>query len=427
VDVVIGPYIPAEHLLRERYAIINVGQFRRFASAYTAVIYQIANSFDHHEYMIPCMVSVPGITVLHDYCLQYLVLGLTLRQGRLDALREILEPTHGERAASLARALLFHRVDPNTISFARPFVDMSRGVIVHSEYARTCVMRDSPDAAVRVVPMGVPIDQHRTADTSDLRRRYGFGPDDFIVASASTISYTKRLTLLIEAVRDLRRHIPQMKLLIVGGGNLGQDAKALLETAELNGSAQHTGWVSDDAYRELIGLSDVVVDMRYPSGAETSASLARALAAGRPAIVSDQGTFTELPDSCCIKIAVDSEEGSALRQALQTLYEQPDRRLRMVRAAGDFARAHLRIEDAARRYWDAARDIAALPALATNGDAFAARMEGRRRRAVVRSVYALCRLTHLYQKYGIIDTLARVRQEVTPWLSGSSRSAVSKC
>src|SRR4051812_32736523 len=42
---------------------------------YDLNVYQIGNNVHHHGYMLPVLRRVPGILVLHDYCLQYLMLG----------------------------------------------------------------------------------------------------------------------------------------------------------------------------------------------------------------------------------------------------------------------------------------------------------------------------------------------------------------
>src|SRR6202023_2255367 len=47
---------------------------------------------------------------------------------------------------------------------------------------------------------------------------------------------------------------------------------------------------------------DLVVNLRYPAGGETSGSLQRALGLGKAVIVSDVGSFSELPDDICLKV-----------------------------------------------------------------------------------------------------------------------------
>ena len=53
---------------------------------------------------------------------------------------------------------------------------------------------------------------------------------------------------------------------------------------------------------------DVLVNLRSPTMGETSGSVIRGLALGKPMLVSDVGWFSELPDGVALKIPVDDYE-----------------------------------------------------------------------------------------------------------------------
>jgi glycosyltransferase involved in cell wall biosynthesis len=61
---------------------------------------------------------------------------------------------------------------------------------------------------------------------------------------------------------------------------------------------------------------DVLVNLRYPTMGETSGSVIRALALGRPLLVSDVGWFTELSDDAVLKVPVDDYEVATIEAAL---------------------------------------------------------------------------------------------------------------
>jgi glycosyltransferase involved in cell wall biosynthesis len=222
VDLVVDGYQLSTPRIRDRFRVLNPEDFLKCHAQYTAAIYHIANDFHVHAYMIPCMRKVPGIMVLHDCCLEYPALGLTLRQGDFRSLRRILRETYGNDTTALATKLLLD------------------------------------------VPAAGP-----------LRRRYGFEPDHFIVASANSLSHTKRLNLVLEAVAGVREHFPQIRLLIIGGGSPGAEARALIGKLQLDPVIRETGYVSNEDYRNLVNLSDVAVDLRYPSGGDVGEPVAR--------------------------------------------------------------------------------------------------------------------------------------------------------
>jgi glycosyltransferase involved in cell wall biosynthesis len=411
IDLVIGRHHPVSRDLRRAFSIVHTDDLVAHAGAYDAVIYQIANSFHHHAFMFECLRSVPGIVVLHDYCLQYLMLGLTLGQGNLKALAQMLAPSHGQNAGPLARQLLFGSIDPETLSFARPVIERSRLTIVHSEYARECVRHDFPAQPVRVVPMGVPIERP-PAPGSSSRARYGLREDDFIVASVTGLVFTKRLPLVLDAVRALTRRIPNLRVVIAGTGSPGRDARRSMTDLERAGILVRTGWVPAAEYRELIALADVVVDMRYPSGAETSASLARALAAGKPLIVSAHGASREIPDDCAIKIAVGPGEEDRLKDAIRDLAENGERRQSMARASKEFARASLRLECAARAYIDCVRDALSVDVPPPAETVWPSSAGSAASRLLVSSVYKVCRTRYILRNYGAGHALRRIRDEL---------------
>ncbi|MEK7752682.1 MAG: hypothetical protein AAB654_12250, partial [Acidobacteriota bacterium] len=111
IDVVVGDYQPSSPDILRGFRVIRSAQFLAASSSYDAAVYQVANNLAHHGYMIPCLEQAPGILVLHDCCLDYLMLGLTLRQGDLKSLQEILRPAHGDRSGRLAKKLLFGLLD----------------------------------------------------------------------------------------------------------------------------------------------------------------------------------------------------------------------------------------------------------------------------------------------------------------------------
>ena len=83
---------------------------------------------------------------------------------------------------------------------------------------------------------------------------------------------------------------------------------------------------------------------------ETSGSVIRALAAGRPLVVSDVGWFSELPDAVAAKVPVGSREVETLAAFLDALASDPELRSRMGRAAAAYARKEHSLDRVADLY-----------------------------------------------------------------------------
>src|SRR6185295_7942449 len=91
-------------------------------------------------------------------------------------------------------------------------------------------------------------------------------------------------------------------------------------------------------FEAAIAAVDLCLNLRYPTAGETSASLLRVLAMGRPAIVSDYAQFAELPDEVALKVPLGDGEADALAALLRDLLARPD----VLAAMGAAARAHVR-------------------------------------------------------------------------------------
>jgi hypothetical protein len=90
-------------------------------------------------------------------------------------------------------------------------------------------------------------------------------------------------------------------------------------------------------FEAAIAACDLALNLRYPTAGETSASLLRILAAGRPAVVSDHAQMAELPDDVVVKVPVGDGERRMLAERLSALLSAPDR----LAALGDAARRHV--------------------------------------------------------------------------------------
>jgi glycosyltransferase involved in cell wall biosynthesis len=410
VCVVVSPEYVRDAIVPPGVNVIPVEDFLRSPESFGLPIYQVGNSVAHHGYMVPAMWRCPGVLVLHDCCLQHLILGLTLMRGDARTLRDLLHPGYGAQASGHVRKLLFGRVDPLSLSFAHALITHSRGVIVHSRYAQQFVRDAFPTKPVAVVAMGVPAEP-AIPDVSNLKTKYGFADTDFLLVSATTPAHNKRIEPVLRAMIQLLPRHSQLRLVILGSGPLGSQARTLLSHPTLAGRVQTTGWTSPDAYRDYIRLADAVVDMRYPSGGETSASLLRAAAAGKPLVVSRQGSFSELPDSASIKIAVDAGATRELTEALAQLISDSQRRLSMGRAAREFAATQLRLDQAAVGYVRFAKEIASSgPMIAP--EPFSSFRPSILERWTVSGLYGFSRSLQFLQAYGWKETLARIRGQV---------------
>jgi hypothetical protein len=124
-----------------------------------------------------------------------------------------------------------------------------------------------------------------------------------------------------------------------------------------------TGFVPAGELEAAIAACDLCLNLRYPTAGETSASLLRVLAAGRPAIVSDYAQFADLPPAVALRVPLGGagdDEPRALAAAVAGLLAAPGRLAAMAAAARAYVAREHDPGRAAAAVVAACRELAAL-------------------------------------------------------------------
>lgn len=76
----------------------------------------------------------------------------------------------------------------------------------------------------------------------------------------------------------------------------------LQATPEVAAITRITGYLSENSLDDHVAAADLMINMRFPSVGESSGSLARALASGVCALVTETGGYAEYPSDTVLKI-----------------------------------------------------------------------------------------------------------------------------
>jgi glycosyltransferase involved in cell wall biosynthesis len=240
-------------------------------------------------------------------------------------------------------------------------IDSARGIIVHSRFVESLLRAEHSDSFVRqvnhhVIPEGI-IEEISAAERMALRRKHGIPLEARVIGSFGFINAEKRLEQVLQALSLFKDLFPLFGLFV---GEALIDTRRLQETIKrlgLTDRVKWTGFVDLITFRELAALADICISLRFPTMGETSGSLCRLLAAGKPCIVSYAGWFAELPDSCVVKVGVHTHEVEELANAIWELIIDEPRRLQLGRDARAYVQRHHRIEDTARIYLEFCQEI----------------------------------------------------------------------
>jgi glycosyltransferase involved in cell wall biosynthesis len=349
--------------LRERVDLIVPRRGRRRPSGRAQVsVYHIGNNPEAHAWILDVLRRKPGLVVLHDFVLHHLVAGVTIGRrdghGYLDA----MEREGGVVGRLLGHAVLDKRIPPlwenrpQEFHLAGEVLDLATGLIVHSRYVRDRAREAGYGGPIWVVP-------HPAWPPPALEPAPpGAG---VVIGAFGNVNASKRVPQLLEAFASVRRSHPDALLSLVGATSPGFDLdRRLLRYGIDAAGLRREDWVSEERLWTLMAQADVHVSLRSPTMGETSGTAIRALALGKPLVVSDAGWFAELPDEVAIKIPVDEHEVEMLTAALELLVTRPDVRASMGANARALAAGEHELGHVADLYVRAFEEAAGGPAVA---------------------------------------------------------------
>ena len=357
IELVIGADTTTTPDLASRFQVVRASQVeeRHERAPYDLFVYQVGNS-DHHVYMLDLISRHPGLLVLHDIHLGGLALrarGAGRWPGNLPA--EIEREGATELAEELRRGEGDHRRIDGEVGLYGSLAAASAAVVVHSAWSWRHV-RAVTDAPVFRIAQGIPRVRREPAAT--VRTRIGLTPGAFVVVTLGEVTRAKQPERLIRACAQLPAGIRERLQLVVAGEIAPAFETELTELAAqrgIGGQIRFEGRVPMDRLNDLGPAADACVQLRFPVRGETSAALLRALAAGSACIVSDAGSFAELPDDVCLRVAANPDSIEELTAALVRLHDEPGLRERLKERSSQFASDVHDLDAAARAYAAAIR------------------------------------------------------------------------
>ncbi|MEM9558575.1 MAG: glycosyltransferase family 4 protein [Acidobacteriota bacterium] len=313
-------------------------------------LYQMGNN-EHHLGVWRLAMTRPGVLVLHDLVLHHFLVERTVaRGGDLDSYREQMAADHGWIGAAVARPFRWPGAAGSLGHFALPahrhLLAGQRGVLVHSAWAAEQLLEEMPSLRVRHLRMGVPLPE--AADEAAgraFRARRGLPLDRPLLGSFGFQTPIKRTPIAIEALA--RPELASAHLMIAGEVSPALDLEAQAAELGVADRVHLLGYLPFDELQAAIAASDVCLNLRYPTAGETSASLLRILAVGRPAVVSDHAQMADLPSAGLIHVPLGDDEVEALVERLTPLLAEPAELVALGIAARRFIARHHRVDDAA--------------------------------------------------------------------------------
>lgn len=333
--------------LRTAFEIRDIAEYSALHWRFDVALYQMGNSM-HHDAIYPVLLRYPGIVVLHEPGLHHFMATRTIPRGDFAGYAREMGYAAGVEGTDLAYRI--RRGEAEHPLYSMPLnerlLDHSLGVIVHSRYVAEGIRRARPSLPMAVVPAPIRIDPGPLRPRQEL----GVPADALLFASLGQVITNKQVTSALEAFARLHEDFPQARYVVVGDElKEDLDLQAWIRGRGLEDIVTMTGYLPDmREFLSWLAAADVLVNLRYPTVGETSATALRGLGAGRPVIVSDHGWYAELPDDACVKVPPNDPE--RLLAAMRRLAENPELRRAIGASAASYVRAEHSPSRAAERY-----------------------------------------------------------------------------
>jgi glycosyltransferase involved in cell wall biosynthesis len=270
-------------------------------------IYNIGNNCVFHETIWELSRQMPGVVILHDTCLQHLFAEHFLQRRRdKDAYEECMARFYGLAGLNMGRAYVAGACNTEAIAAKYPLTELaienSLGVIAHSRPAFE---------ELRLITAAPTLyaDLPYEASPDDVRQRW-----EATSSKASRPPY--RLTVFgylgpnrrLESVIQALGGHPQrdrFQLNVYGRVWDPEKIKNAAERAGIQNLVRLHGFVDD--IDSALAASDIVINLRYPSMGEASASQLRIWDHGLPSLVTRTAWYASLPEDTVAFVTHESE------------------------------------------------------------------------------------------------------------------------
>jgi glycosyltransferase involved in cell wall biosynthesis len=312
-------------------------------------LYQIGNN-GYHAFCYEEAVRNPGVVVLHEANLHHLIAEMTIKRGDWDAYLREVEFDGGAAALKYAREYVATRKrgpDYEGVPMLRRVLAASRGLIVHSGWVEEAARAAGYKGPVARIPHGAWIPP---VSGAAMRERLGVAAQTPLIGIFGFLKPYKRIAESLRAMARLVKRHGQARMILAGEVHPELHIDSLIASCGLGAHVRTLGFLPMEEFVEAIAACDIVLNLRHPTVGENSGTLMRALGLGKAVLVSDNGSFRELPDDVCLKVPVDASEEDVLFEFLDLLVTRADLARGMGKRARKWVERECSWPSVARKY-----------------------------------------------------------------------------
>lgn len=317
---------------------------------FDVALYQIGNNRDH-GFCYQTALEHPGVVVIHEANLHHLIAELTIKRGDWDSYMRYVAEESDQAAIDYSQRVRRLEVGPDYegVPMLRRLLGRSKAAIVHSAHVERALRDAGFEKPIARIHHGAWIPQ---ASRLDYRQKLGLDETTPLVGIFGHLKPYKRIAESLRAFRRLVRLDSRVKMILAGESHPELPLQSLIDTLDLGANVRCLGYQPIDEFVGYLAACDIVLNLRFPTVGENSGTLMRALGLGKAVIVSEVGSFCELPTSICLKAPVDQTEENHLFEYLNLLVSRPEFRRELGARANAWVQRECTWPKVARRYAD---------------------------------------------------------------------------
>ena len=247
--------------------------------------------------------------------------------------------------------------EPSPLYVRRRFILRNTArIMTASSRVQTYFSQVFPEKPIEQVDIPVDLEKFRPAPKSEkLCLEFGITTDEPVAGIVARVQKHRNFSLLLNAIEEVVREIPQFKLMIVGRGtHIDTLARQPVIQKGLQNNVIFTGYRGDD-YHEVLNLFDYKIFL-HPGSDGACRAVREALACGKPVVATRKGILPELIKDGETGMLVDDQPHD-LAWAIITMYRENEYRLQCSRAARKYAEDILRPERYVKKVLDCYKSI----------------------------------------------------------------------
>jgi 1,2-diacylglycerol 3-alpha-glucosyltransferase len=184
-----------------------------------------------------------------------------------------------------------------TAELATHYANLCDAVIAPSRGIAELIRKRGVEVPIEVIPTGVDLKAFGSGNGLAFRERHGIDNTAFVVGHLGRLAPEKNLFFLAQAMVELLRGTPGTMFLLVGGGTVEEEIRAIFEREKMSDRLIMPGKKSGQDLYDAYNAMDLFV---FSSRTETQGMvIAEAMAAGLPVVALDAFGVREVVQDGC--------------------------------------------------------------------------------------------------------------------------------